>query len=162
MGYKDNVTFAIRSLLMYRKLKEIGIFKEYQFTLATGTLLNVLSTVLRGKKVIIKRDLLKEKKFPKFNKNTTSIDIYLRGIKEALANKTEGKQGNFICVNEKRVIDRIVVHTRKDSPKITMNIENLEEILKNLESVIAADPNYSKDYKTEEKSFKTKITRRAR
>ena len=155
MGYKDNVTFAIRTLLMYKHLKESGIFKEYQFTLATGTLLNVLSTVLRGKKVIIDRTLLNKKKFPKLKViNSNSLPIYLRKIKEALADKTEGKHGNFICEKEDGSIEKIIFHTTQDSPKTALNIKELWTILDNLEEVIKNDPNYSDDYQAEEKSFK--------
>jgi len=161
MEYKDNVTFAIRTLLMYRELKEIGIFNEYQFTLATGTLLNVLSAILQeNDHAIIDRASLRAQDFPYLEEeNEKSLRAYLRKIRDALAKKTDGDNGNFVCEKEHGDIVKIVLHTERDTSKIAFSSENFEKILDCLEDAIKDDQTYGKDYKTEEKSFKIKIKR---
>ena len=106
MEYKDNVTFAIRTLLMYRELKEIGIFNEYRITLTAGTLLNVLSAILQeNDRAVINRPLLLKQDFPCLEeKNTTGLRTYLRQIRDALASKIDGEHGYFTCEKEDGVI----------------------------------------------------------
>ena len=157
MEYKDNVTFAIRTLLMYKHLKDNHVFDDYQFTLATGTLLNVLSAILQENyHAIIDRVLLKRHDFQGLEeKNREGLKAYFRQIKESLATKTDGEHGNFVCEKEHGNISKIILRTNRDTKEIELSISDFEEILNNIEDVIKNDQTYGVNYQTEKDKFKT-------
>jgi hypothetical protein len=146
---------------MYKHLKDNHVFDDYQFSLATGTLLNVLSAILQENyHAIIDRASLRAQDFPHLeDENEKSLRAYLRKIKDALATKTDGEHGNFVCEKEHGDIVKIVLHTERDTSKIAFSSENFEMILDCLKDVIKNDPAYRDDYEAEEKSFKTNIKR---
>jgi hypothetical protein len=135
MGYDNNVTFAIRTLLVYQRQKDTPLYKEYKFTMVAGALLNVLSAVLqKNNKCCINIKHLKEQRWPELHEyNAREIRRYFRQIRDALSLKTND---NFICEKEDAAIAKIKLRTERDNEPIFFSYGELQLLLDSLENAI--------------------------
>ena len=143
--YEGKFGFAERAIEFYRKTKEAGLTKEYEFTSVVGTLLNVFSCVFSerrfdcsGKEVSeILESLLRDSKNipPHFNgHNVEELRKYFKNIRDGLAHKTKENFGSR--KNEQNEIVKIKIASDANSEGIKFSLPDLEKILELLENGI--------------------------
>jgi hypothetical protein len=155
MDYKNNVTFAIRTLLMYQHTKEKGVFRKYEYTLAAGALLNVISGLMKNNKHFrLCLEKLKDKELPGLSERTVkAIGSYLKKIWGALSKKSEGNNGNFSYEKEDGDIIKLVLHSEQHTPWMELSNTQMDDLLSILDEAIHSQ--YWEPYETEKQNFDT-------
>jgi hypothetical protein len=163
-GYKSNITFAIRSILIYNSQK--NYFKEYEYTFLSGTILNVLSGIYPDTKLLVSDDILDAliKKLPKFveatrnNPEKKHIETYFTKIRDALSKKLET---NFSYTKEEVSYDILEIRLKTENltEKLIFNFSDLQSLFSVLEWALKSDPEYKSDYEKEGLEFSKKTIR---
>ncbi len=135
MNYKNNMAFAIRTILLEKKLRTL--FAKYSFTIAAGAILNALSAIRPNKCFLVKPTSILD------ITDKRQVEKFLKNLRDGLAHKT--KKNFKTEPNDKNEIISIKIGKR------ILSIDELYRILEDLEKAIADNSDYEQLYEEEKK-----------
>ncbi len=132
MDFKDNIVYAIRTIKIYEYLESEP---NYQYTIITGTLLNIFSAIIPDGTLLLHSSLLINYNFPKFELNSfDNLNKYFTNLRNSLAHKTKG---NFeIHSGEINRDISFITFDSRNGTKIVLNLKELKIILNNIKLVM--------------------------
>jgi len=145
---KNLLQFAIRTLFVYKQ--NASKYNEYEFTLISGAVLNVLSAVYDGKKVNHElKDKLAEG-FPHLApRKLGTLKTDIQQLIHALSAKTK----NYHIEKEDRQVAYIEVQSSAQTQSRKYQLDDLKQILDCFESAVLLIEEYHAVYSAEKDEF---------
>ncbi len=134
MQYNGNISFAIRTIKIYRHVRDLDL--GYEHTLALGALLNVFSVIIPNDVFEIDLTAIQQIGLPQLHAPTEkSIIRYLKNLRNGLAHKTEV---NFtdIANPDTLQIFQISISSRANATPIRLNSNELDSIIETIDRII--------------------------
>jgi len=148
---KNLTKFAVRTLFIYRRnAKMYG--EDYEFTLVSGAVLNVLSAVYDGKKVAEKLRAKLAEGFPFLEPNNMEELInHIQQLHRALSAKTKNYH-----VEKDEAIVHVKVETKNHTQPVEYGIDHLKHVLACFENAVKSVCEYREIYDEEKNNFDRK------
>ncbi|GHT96071.1 hypothetical protein FACS1894141_5770 [Spirochaetia bacterium] len=138
--------FAIRTILIYEQ--NVVRYTNYEFSLISGAVLNVLSSVYDGKKIVTELRAILTEKFPGVEpRNARSLKIEIQRLQQALSAKT----GHYNIDKEDKEIAYIKIQSAFHQVDKTYKLTDLQKIFMCLKESI--HDTYLAIYENEEIAF---------
>jgi len=139
MNYKNNMAFAIRTILMEKELRKL--YPDYDFTIAAGAVLNALSAIKPDDVLFVKPTTVLDATTEQEVKEVLTI------LRDGLAHKIEL---NFKPEpDDKNQIASIDIAHKWGNNKRTLSITDFHKVLEVLEQAIEESNDYKELYKEE-------------
>lgn len=122
MMYKNNIDFAIRTILLEKKLREQ--YPDYQFTIAAGAVLNALSAIKPDKTFLVELTEV-------LGLRGKEMEDFLTTLRDGLAHKSEKNFAANPC-DENQIVSIKIAHHGGENER-TLSIADFHSILLALE-----------------------------